>query len=227
MFAVPSQLPLDTRQILALLPNGPSTPSKNLTTPLTPSLNYSIQAIKAELGQRITRMQTVLQQGKAPTLFESDETESSLNCTFAFYGQLDSTSLPSDQMRIYEAETHDPTGRALPSLPPMRLSGILHSSDCDLLIKLQVQGVTKSYFWHSKTTRFAFVLGVVTLVQVVLIVRQMEKCSTPSRLVRVSYWTVVAQGALDSYSFVSNLLLVLVKCLRRTGRSSYSGHFGR
>ena len=204
MFAVPSQLPLDTRQILALLPDGPTTPSTNLTIPLTPSLNYSISAIKSELQSRITRMQTVLKEGKAPTLFESDETESSLNCTFAFYGQLDSTPLTKEQMKIHEQEAHQPTGRKLTSVPRMNMNAILHSPDCDLVLRItNVKGVNRDYFWHAKTTRFAFVLGLVSLVQVVLIVRQMEKCSTPSRLVRVSYWTVVAQGALDSYSFVS------------------------
>lgn len=251
---------LNLKQLPAMLPDSPQNSRYNLTQPISTAVNLTASTVRYELARRISRMETILEEGRASTLISSDSSSSSseiiigqddpvqanthgLNCTFAIYGQIKplSRQTTAKELSDYEKEMSDPTGRSRPSsisssLPLIDL--LLYSPECQLLLSVDMDLDPKSrsasyingdWYWYNRATTFAAILSITTLCQCVLLVRQMERTVTPSALVKVSYWTVVFQGALDSYTFVrlnflpsERILTIIAGCSFDSGHSCWS-----
>lgn len=160
--------------------------------------NDTAQVVLKELDARIERVKHNLAIGKYPdgsgayrflssfqTSTESsigNDGDLSMNCTFSMYGQL--RPLPAQysrkQIAEYESELHEPTGRTVANLPSSQMDAIVFSRDCNLVLELdKMEGLERDLFWEKAIT-YAAILGIVTILQTWVLVKQMEYTSTPT-----------------------------------------------
>jgi len=166
LLAVPPQLVADIRQIPALLPN-------NLTA------NETAKAIYIEMQNRLEKMRSMLVSRTTPS---EDQTPSdpAMNCTFAVYGQQRPVKASQDRVTEYENELRNPTGVSALHLAQPEIDAYVYSPNCEMLLKISnVKGLEMDRFWQ-KAVNYAFFLGLVAALQALLLVRQMQKTSTPS-----------------------------------------------
>lgn len=142
------------------------------------------------------------------------------------YGHMKSlpSNIPEARLREWERELRSPTGVSTLTLPPPTLNGILFSKDCNIVVELDdMVGLELEDFWN-KAVSYSFILGILTLLQTWVLVKQMEYTTTPSvswihamqcarnvltvfvpqAIGRVSHMTIAIQVMLDVYFCVSS-----------------------
>ena len=150
--------------------------------------NETAQVILKELDARLERIKHNLAISKYPE-GGGNEGDTAMNCTFSMYGQL--RALPPrftrKEIAEYESELHNPTGRTVAHIPTSQMDAIIFSRDCNLVIELDnMEGLSRDTFWEKAIT-YAAVLSATTILQTIVLVKQMEYTSTPTvRVFRVS-----------------------------------------
>lgn len=105
-----------------------------------------------------------------------------------------------DRVKELEKELDNPTG--IPTLyprPPLLLSAIMYSPNCGFSVQgTEWEGILAKVF-HRKSVHFATLVALITFIQTVLVIRQIEYTSTPSMVSKVAYWTIAFQTIIDGY----------------------------
>lgn len=113
---------------------------------------------------------------------EASTTTPVANCTIAGWGQLlpIESSINADRLAEYEAEVANPSGASTIRPRPARMHGILYSPDCAFLLQVtEADSLTSARFWR-KAVHYSAALAIVTFIQVLLLVSQMEFTPTAS-----------------------------------------------
>lgn len=122
-------------------------------------------------------------------------------CDFILLSQMH--QLPPDLdpflIRELEDELMNPTGISTISLPPLRLTTLLHSPKCGVSLVIKDAPGVKIEKYNNKTINYAAMVSAMALVQIWLLISQMQYTSTPSSVSKVSYWTIMLQAAIDGY----------------------------
>ena len=133
------------------------------------------------------------------------------HCEFIVYLQqhlVDDIVIDLDTL---EQELRFPTGASMPSVPKIRMSGLIFSPDCAFVLESQgppefapQQGLhlngrkQESYMRLAKRCTLAF--GIIICGQIWLLMRQMKDTSTPSTRSRVSFYTIAIMALGDGLS---------------------------
>lgn len=125
-------------------------------------------------------MQEILKSGRIPPNEDAPFTDYTVNCTFAVYGQMASVPFHSTQIEEYERELRHPSGAATAQLPLLDFTAYMHSENCQLLLQIEhAKGLPMDRFWQ-KAVHYAAILSLVSIAQILLLIRQMQKVSSPS-----------------------------------------------
>ncbi|KAL5347645.1 hypothetical protein ACLOAV_007054 [Pseudogymnoascus australis] len=131
--------------------------------------------------------------------------------------KLDSPSLQTAVHQI-EQELRFPTGAPLPKAPPLQMSFIVFSPDCDFVLEskgpptytpaqgLHLQGYKLEAF-ISRVKNWLLVWGTSLFGQVLLLLSQMKDASTPSTVGRISFYTISFMLAVDFTLFLSLMMV--------------------
>ncbi|OBT92098.1 hypothetical protein VE01_09782 [Pseudogymnoascus verrucosus] len=131
--------------------------------------------------------------------------------------KLDEPSLQTAVQRI-EQELRFPTGAPLSKAPPLQMSFIVFSPDCDFVLEskgppsyapaqgLHLQGYKLEAF-ISRVKNWLLVWGTCLFGQVLLLLSQMKDASTPSTVGRISFYTISFMLAVDFTLFLSLMMV--------------------
>ena len=115
-------------------------------------------------------------------------------------------------LETVEAELRRPSGRILDSVPMLRFSATVFSPDCGFIL----ESGPSSGSWHhlegyklevilARIKNHVIIYGVIVLIQVVLLTRQMKDSSTPSTRSRISYYTIAMIVMADGGAVATSL----------------------
>ncbi|TGZ84878.1 hypothetical protein EX30DRAFT_325736 [Ascodesmis nigricans] len=141
------------------------------------------------------KMKRIEQLGASSGAYDSKK------CDYILWAQLHPLDLTKDELAIVEQELRNPTGVRLPAIPDVEVAVILWSPTCgDLITARELKG-DKVEVFYSRVSMVGLGAAAVTAVQLALMIRQLEKSSTPSTIARVSIWTIIMLGIQDGYWF--------------------------
>jgi hypothetical protein len=145
------------------------------------STNRTAHVVYQEMQNRIAKMKDIAESGSVPTSGSSTAEDSSMNCTFYIYGQLAPLrGVTADQVAEYEEELRRPSGARGRHHPPPKMEVLFHTPNCQLVLKVdEAEGLHMDRFWQ-KTVHYAVALSLVGLVQTLVLIRQMQRTSSPS-----------------------------------------------
>lgn len=129
-------------------------------------------------------------------------------CSFVFAASVAPLppSYPAHLYREYYASLFHPTGASILSPPIPEISYLLYSTSCGLVLKGHGEILESPRLWQRAGT-FAIVMMFVQGLLVLLLVRQMETGRGLGNVVKVAYGSIALQAAMDSYFFVSLVVL--------------------
>ena len=125
-------------------------------------------------------------------------------------------SANSDAMEAIEQELRFPSGAPVPSAPQLTMSMVLFSPDCGFVLEskgpprytpqegLHLHGPkVESYLRVGKN--YALIYGLISGSQMLLLIRQMARASTPSTVSRVSLYTIGMMALGDGFASMAFL----------------------
>ncbi|KAF7430683.1 hypothetical protein PC9H_006392 [Pleurotus ostreatus] len=197
-FALPNGRQIDIRLLPSLVPE----PHKNATADM----------IKPEIEARIKKLQQLIDDGNivvdpdAPNPDEGIKT----NCSFTFQAHLVPSKVPQYLMTELEEEIQKPTGASTVEPPRIAVDALFLSKDCGILYEIHEAEGLRSRTFFRKVTTYAATAGIVYLILLFLLIRQMEISRTPSGIARVSRWTLLFQATMDSLSFAGHITFAIL-----------------
>ncbi|KAF4593156.1 hypothetical protein EYR38_008868 [Pleurotus pulmonarius] len=197
-FALPNGRQIDIRLLPSLVPD----PHKNATADM----------IKPEIEARIKKLQQLIDDGNividpdAPNPDEGIKT----NCSFTFQAHLVPSKVPQYLMAELEEEIQKPTGVSTVDPPRIAVDALFLSKDCGILYEIHEAEGLRSRTFFRKVTTYAATAGIVYLILLFLLIRQMEISRTPSGIARVSRWTLLFQATMDSLSFAGHITFAIL-----------------
>ncbi|KAF8647737.1 hypothetical protein AX16_006572 [Volvariella volvacea WC 439] len=199
-------------------------PDQHIDLRLLPSLvplsgrNDTAGLIEPELNARITKLKNLIDAGVLDQDTSNDDEPPESSCTFSLYGQIEPVNIPGGLMIDLERELQNPTGAWTVSPPKLRLTGILVSQDCGMILQIKESEGIGSRSFFRKVTTYAAMAGLAYLALFILFTRQAHISRTASGISRVSRWTFVSQLAVDSVSFAGHITFSILA----EGRTSLS-----
>ncbi|KAI9230013.1 MAG: hypothetical protein DHS80DRAFT_29248 [Piptocephalis tieghemiana] len=151
--------------------------------------------------KEIAHIQSLVDRRSYPFIRNATEPIDNL-CNLRVFAQFSPIDLGIDMDRVKELEKEldNPTG--IPTLyprPPLLLSAIMYSPNCGFSVQgTEWEGILAKVF-HRKSVHFATLVALITFIQTVLVIRQIEYTSTPSMVSKVAYWTIAFQTIIDGY----------------------------
>ncbi|GAA6039285.1 hypothetical protein JCM8097_003244 [Rhodosporidiobolus ruineniae] len=224
-YATPRSVPAHLYEAIslpfALSSSPPSDPAANRTA--TALGHAMLLELRERLGRSVRNLEdsrTGLGGGSGGGIGDDDDepVEKRPQCIFSFFGALDPlppSFAPSLYAESYASLFH-PSGSSAPTLPPARLSALLSSENCGLVLSLPSVAITHTQVYWSNAVVFVVALAAASTIIVVALVRQLERVqSRPGTIGNVSGVMVAAMCMIDGYVGVT-LLTVGVVIYTRT-----------
>ncbi|KAF6767551.1 Zinc finger, RING-type [Kalmanozyma brasiliensis GHG001] len=206
-------LPTGSLFLHALAEEDPSTTDVRTSLSLIPTgnnetANQTVQAIEKAFQLRIDMLQRIVDSGTYEVGETLEPAQRKHNCSLHVYGQfLSAGPYPAMQDRIdaLEREWVNSTGISTIRAPPVTLSLLAYSPECQLLLHSPtLTGLLQPRFWR-KTLHYAMVYFLVLCLQTYLLAKQMQATLTPSGLARQSGATWLLQCFVDAVSSLLHL----------------------
>ncbi|THH29492.1 hypothetical protein EUX98_g4697 [Antrodiella citrinella] len=173
-------------------------------------MNETGHAIEAELAGRLSKLREKLNLG-ALELDKPDESNSPQSrCSFQFFSQLNSTSLPLPVLQEIEQEIDKPTGISVVGSPPLIMQGVLISRNCGILYELKEMTGVKSQSLYRRITTYAGASTIMNLIILLLLSRQIARSRSATGLARVSRYPFFLQSLVDAISFVGHITMAII-----------------
>ena len=171
-------------------------------TALLPSLMPNEETFLTAKRFSEDRMQRVIDSNQA--LFRGDlPTTFSLalpQCEFISYLQVQPfLTLSQTDIEESEIELRFPIGRPIAQTPNLVISGILYSPDCNIMLEWNRATGLKTEIYYNMANNVAIYAGFLTAVQIWLLIKQMNRCSTPSSISKIAFWSVAMNSAISGY----------------------------
>ncbi|KAF7308521.1 RING-type domain-containing protein [Mycena chlorophos] len=171
--------------------------------------NETAKIVEPELASRIEKLKQLIDAGVIAQDLSSGEM-SRTSCSFLLYMAQDPVPVSAHLLSQLEDEIQHPTGIWTVRAPPMSLDGLLMSKECGILYEFRrTEGLGLQTLFRKLTT-YAGVAGVIYLIMLVLLSRQMKESRTPAGISRLSFWTFLVQSTVDSLSFAGHTVFALV-----------------
>lgn len=184
-----SPIPLDMRQVLALLPSS----ADQLR-------NDTYTACLADLEDRIARVKSMLAES-TPITYTPTLGQASHNCTLQLYGQEYPAGPASEQASLdwILREMNEPRGIVVPRAPNLVLDMAAVSSRCGLYLESrEMEAVPRAVFWgHARY--YVVGMALVLLLQLVLMSKECERVQTHSDYARLASGTWFIQTNCDAF----------------------------
>ncbi|KAH8917087.1 hypothetical protein BT69DRAFT_1249235 [Atractiella rhizophila] len=179
----------------------------------------AIETLKTGYDYRIQKLQRMIDSKQWPDDGDDDE-DGENKCHWMGWGRIRGFGRPVPEriVELEEKERHEPSGLRLPQLNEPVMDWMMYSKECGMVIQSTEKGVkslTFDSFW-SKGLHYAVVFGVVSFIQTLLLVRQMEQRSSPANMAKISHLTILVQAVIDAYSLAMHLTLSVVTDNRST-----------
>nr|GAT55742.1 predicted protein [Mycena chlorophos] len=171
--------------------------------------NETAKIVEPELASRIEKLKQLIDAGVIAQDLGSGEMART-SCSFLLYIAQDPVPVSAHLLSQLEDEIRHPTGIWTVRAPPMSLDGLLMSKECGILYEFRrTEGLGLQTLFRKLTT-YAGVAGVIYLIMLVLLSRQMKESRTPAGISRLSFWTFLVQSTVDSLSFAGHTVFALV-----------------
>lgn len=124
------------------------------------------------------------------------------------------SSIPRPPLVFFDEELRFPTGAITPAPPDLRFSMLMFSPDCGYVLESKGPPVfpsqqgnhisgPKSEVLKHRARNHMLCYGIIVLLQLILLLRQMREACTPSTRSRVSFFTVAAMVFGDAFATAS------------------------
>ncbi|KAI9310998.1 hypothetical protein BX666DRAFT_1128141 [Dichotomocladium elegans] len=123
------------------------------------------------------------------------------HCAYEIFAQLHPVprGIKLQQLLEYERELENPQGISTIRAPPLIMSTVMYSPNCGLITTANETTGMRMEQYYNKSTSYAGMAIVFSIVQIFSLIQQMEYTSTPSSVSNVSYWTIAMQAMMDGY----------------------------
>eukprot|EP01117_Protostelium_nocturnum_P001839 TRINITY_DN1230_c0_g1_i5.p2 TRINITY_DN1230_c0_g1~~TRINITY_DN1230_c0_g1_i5.p2 ORF type:complete len:593 (+),score=179.91 TRINITY_DN1230_c0_g1_i5:213-1781(+) len=88
--------------------------------------------------------------------------------------------------------------------PQLEFDGIIYSPECNFGFKVESSSVAISKI-QRKAINYALITSIATVIQIILVIKQIDYTSTQSMIIRVSTTTIVMQTIMDGYLWILHI----------------------
>lgn len=159
--------------------------------------NQSFTPFVFEINNTIAELEAIYQHDINPSF--NGPTGSTDSCEYIVYLQVHASPLSPIDMELIEGELRFPRGQPHKEIPKISLSSMVYSPNCGILLESRSSvGEKIERFWI-RAGHAAQVAGILTLIEIWLLMRQMNDTNTPSTVSKLSFWTIGLMSLVDGY----------------------------